>query len=316
MHLFSPASRTEAIDLISSHTPVPDTPGQRLLFAQPSLDRLFDKGQRAPERVWALRGDPGVGGLIAARLLGDFALIDMIAMPRVEAAAALLVDAATAWARGYPEAEASFEADAVAEPLADPGVARVVTAFGRAGWRVHVTRRHYHVAAADVAAASAAVPLSVHLERAGSADPADPADPARLVALLERVLPGSLDVRDQDLVARVGLAQAAAEQATDLLDSDPIECIRFAVIDGVDAGFASWVALPSGSAYVVAVGVAVEHRGRGLGGELVAAATRDLVAAGAHTLIADTDDDNLAMIGGFERAGWQPTSARIDLTLG
>ncbi|WP_420112820.1 hypothetical protein, partial [Pseudactinotalea sp.] len=82
MHLFSPASRSDAIDLIQTFSPAPDTPGQRLLFAQPSLDRLFDRGQRAPERVWTVRSDDGgATGLLAGRLMGDFALLDMLSLP-------------------------------------------------------------------------------------------------------------------------------------------------------------------------------------------------------------------------------------------
>lgn len=309
MHLFSPASHGDAIDLIQTFSPTPDTPGQRLLFAQPSLDRLFERGQRAPERVWSVRDDDGEAtGLLAGRLMGDFALVDMLALPADDAAAGMLVDAASAWARTAEHAEVSFETPVTEEPLTDPEVARIVGLFERAGWRVLVTRRHYHVAASEVAEASAALPLSVELEQA-SAGERD-----RLVALLARVLPGSLDVHDGELVAGHGLAGAAAEQADDLLEADPPECLRFATLDGADVGFVSWRQMPDGRAFVAAVGIAVEHRGHGLGGELVAAATRDLVASGAHTLIADTDEVNVGMVRGFARAGWQPTAARIDLT--
>ncbi|WP_420114212.1 GNAT family N-acetyltransferase, partial [Pseudactinotalea sp.] len=280
------------------------------LFVNPSLDRLFERGQRAPERVWAIRADDGAAtGLLARRLMGDFALLDMLSLPTDDVAAATLVDAATAWARTAGSAEASFESPVADEPLADPEVARIVSLFERAGWRVLVTRRHYHLAAACVADASAAVPLSVGLEQASAGDR------DRLTALLTRVLPGSLDVHDGALVTEHGLAQAAAEQADDLLESDPPECLRFATLDGEDTGFVTWRQMLDGRAFVAAVGVAVEHRGRGLGGELVAAATRDLVATGAHTLIADTDDVNLGMVRGFARAGWHATAARIDLAL-
>lgn len=310
MHLFSPASPREAIDLIQTFSPAPDTPGQRLLFAQPSLDRLFERGQRAPERVWAIRADDGgTTGLLAGRLMGDFALVDMLALPTDDAAAAQLVAAATAWTRTAGSAEASFESPAADEPLADPEVTRIVGLFERAGWRVLVTRRHYHLAPESVAEASATVPLSVGLEQA-SADDRD-----RLAALLTQVLPGSLDVHDGVLVAEHGLAGAAAEQADDVFGADPPECLRFATLDGEDVGFVSWRQMPDGRAFLAAVGVAVEHRGHGLGGELVAAATRDLVASGAHTLIADTDNVNLGMVRGFARAGWHATAARIDLAL-
>ncbi|ACQ78780.1 GCN5-related protein N-acetyltransferase [Beutenbergia cavernae DSM 12333] len=310
MDLFSPASRDDAISLILTHRPQPDTPGQRLLFEQPSLGRVFDNGQRAPERVWAVRGsDPGAHGLVAGRLLGDLALVDMIALPADDDAAALLAHAATSWARSAEEAVVSFESAAVTDTLDDPAVTRVVETFGAVGWQVRVTRRHYQLGAEVAAPHSAAVPLSMNLEQAR------PGDEQRLTDLLTRVLPGSLDVSDRELVAQHGLAAAAAQQVDDLLEDDPVECIRIATIAGADVGLISWRLMPRGRGYVLTVGVAVEHRGRGLAGELVAAATRDLVAAGAHTLIADTDDENVGMIRGFARAGWQPTEARIDLTL-
>lgn len=310
MQLFSPASRSDAIDLIQTYRPVLDTPGQRLLFTQPSLARLFDSGQRAPERVWVIRGaDPRATGLVAGRVLGDFALIDLLALPSDDDAAALLVDAATAWARTAESAEVSFESPTVDGALDDPAVERLVELLGRAGWRLLVTRRHYEVPARDISEASAVLPLSVELTRAGSGAR------GRLAALLTRVLPGSLDVRDRELVATHGLQAAAEQQADDLLDADPADCIRFATLGGDDVGFVSWRTMSNGRGYVLAVGVAVEHRGRGLGGELVAAATRDLVAAGAEPLVADTDDDNVAMVRGFARAGWRATAARIDLAL-
>lgn len=310
MQLFSPTSRRDAVDLIQSFRTRPDTPGQRLLFGQPSLDRLFDNGQRAPERVWAVRADDDVpAGIVAGRLIGDLALVDLIALPEDPAAAGALVDAVTSWARTAPETEVSFEAPYAPEPLAEPGAARVVEAFGRAGWRVLVTRNHFHLSPADVAIASAALPLHTELVRA------EPEDRDRLVALMAKVLPGSLDVRDRDAVAEHGLQAAASRAADELLEADPIEYIRFAVVDGEDAGMVSWRLMPNGTGYVLNVGVVQSYRGRGLGGELVAAATRDLVADGAQVLVADTDDDNIGMIRGFARAGWHPTQSRIDLTL-
>lgn len=310
MHVYSPASRTEAVDLIQTFRPVPATPGAGLLYQRASLDALFDRGQRAPERVWALSSDePAESGLVAARLLGDLALVDMLALPVDDTAATALLDAATSWAHTAARAEVSFESPVTDDPLTDPTVARIVGLLGRAGWRLLTTRLHYDLPAATVAGASAALPLSAELERAGSGDR------QRLVALLARVLPGSRDARDREEVATHGLAAAAERQADELVESDPIECLHFARAGGEDVGFVSWCTTPSGRGYLAAVGVAVAHRGHGLGGELVAAATRDLVASGADPLIADTDEANIPMVRGFARAGWAATQARIDLVL-
>src|SRR5690606_30552778 len=126
---------------------------------------------------------------------------------------------------------------------------------------------HFEVPASAVADVAAVVPLSVRLERAREGDH------ERLVALLARVLPGSLDMRDQESVAEHGVRGAAAQLADELLAADPVSCIRFAVVEGSagesDAGIVSWRSMPHGHGYVLQVGVAVEHRGRGLGGELV-----------------------------------------------
>ena len=61
------------------------------------------------------------------------------------------------------------------------------------------------------------------------------------------------------------------------------------------------------------VGVARDHRGHGYGRELLAWQTRRLVAAGATTLIADTDNANVPMARAFADVGWPQTETRIDL---
>ena len=130
------------------------------------------------------------------------------------------------------------------------------------------------------------------------------------------MLPNSLDVRDRAEVAKHGLRAAAARLTTELLDADPIEYVRFAIVDGEDAGFVIYRVMPGGTAFVANVGVAAAFRGRGLALGLVAAATRDLVADGARTLIAGTDDGNWPMARVFTSAGWEQTESRIDLALG
>ena len=309
MHLHSPASRADAIDLILSTAPPFDTDGARELFGRGSLDRTFDSGQRALDRVWQAREGDRPLGLVGGRTIGGLALVDLVALPVDDAAADALVAAATAWARTHPDAEAGFETPASDQPLDDPAARRIVDRFTAAGWRLLVTRRHYHLTPSDVAHAQPApLPPTMRLERATATE-----EP-RVRRLVARMLVDSLDVRDAAAVAEHGLAAAADELTDELLESDPIDSIRFAV-DGEDAAFVSYRLLADGRGFVMQVGVAASHRGRGLSTQLVDVATRDLVAQGATMLIADTDDANVPMIRGFARAGWQATASRIDLVL-
>ncbi|MBO0610400.1 GNAT family N-acetyltransferase [Myceligenerans salitolerans] len=311
MKLFSPATRDDAIALIQSHSPTFPVPGQRELFGDFSLNRLFDRGVRRPDLVWAAGSpdasdDAGTRGLVAARHLSDAeGLVDLFALPADPAVVDGLLGAATDWARSHGGAvEASFSAPVAPDPLVVPAVRQVVDAFARHGWRVLVTRRHYHVTPRDGMAGDIA-PLE--LEPAG--------DRPRVEAFVRRMMPGSLDVRDRANVAAKGLERAAADEAGDLLGADPIECFGIAVQDGRDAGLVVRRAMPNGNGFVCQVGVAEDFRGRGLARRLVATATADLLAAGATTLIADTDDTNVPMIRAFAAAGWEPTESRIDLTL-
>lgn len=304
----SPATRADMVALVASATPTFDTATQRALFDTTSVERLAERGQRRPELVWSLPSYDGAAPpLVGARDLGDLALVDLLALPDDAPSTAALLGAATAWARTHDRAEASFGAPASESPLEPGPVRAVVDAFAVHGWQVLVTRRHYEFAPAE--GLGDGVPLHATLE------PAQTRDHERLRMLVRSVLVDSLDVRDRAAVARLGLDAAADELATDLVESDPIECIRFAVVDGEDAGLVSWTTLPSDRGLVAFVGVAPRHRGRGLATGLVAAATRSLVEHGARTLIADTDDDNRPMARAFARVGWKQTESRIDLVL-
>lgn len=309
MELRSPASTDEAIRWLRASTFTIDTPANRSRLAADSLARAFEKGHRRPDLVWAATEGEQVRGLVAARDFGEARLIDVLCLPDDQEASAGLLRGATEWALPSDEAEVSFGGPAE-QPLDDPAVRAVLAPLDALGWRVLVTRRHYELPAESLTAR--ATP-GLQLERAGEGDE------DRLVSLLERVLPGSLDVRDQLAVAEHGLEIAAQRWARELLHADPIDCIRFAVAEGPDgrrdAGLVSWITLPSGVGLVLQVGVAEPARGRGLGRELVAAATAELLASGAHMLIADTDDANVPMQRAFAAEGWHATESRIDLHL-
>ncbi|GEK78988.1 GNAT family N-acetyltransferase [Agrococcus baldri] len=305
MELRSPASTDEALRWLRASTFTIDTPANRSRLAADSLTRTFEKGHRRPELVWAATQGEQVHGLVAARDFGEARLIDVLCLPDDREASAALLRQATEWALPSTEAEVSFGGPAE-QPLDDARVRAVLEPLAALGWRVLVTRRHYELPAA---ALTARATPGLRLERAAEGDE------DRLVALLERVLPGSLDVRDRLAVDEHGLELAAQRWARELLHADPIDCIRFAVDEGRDLGLVSWLALPSGIGLVLQVGVAEPARGRGLGRELVAAATAELLASEVHTLIADTDDANVPMQRAFAAEGWHATESRIDLHL-
>jgi RimJ/RimL family protein N-acetyltransferase len=58
------------------------------------------------------------------------------------------------------------------------------------------------------------------------------------------------------------------------------------------------------------VGVVLEHRGRGLAGQLVRRGTEQLVESGASEIGGDCDRDNVAMVKAFERAGYERVAQR------
>lgn len=309
MELRSPASTDEALRWLLASTSTIDTPATRARLAPAALERAFERGHRRPDLVWAATEGEQMLGLVAARDFGQTRLIDVLALPDDAAATRALLTRATEWALPSGEAEVSFGGPA-SHPLEDARVRSVLEPLTALGWRLLVTRRHYELPSA--ALAPRATP-GLRIERAS------PGDEDRLRFLLEHVLTDSLDVRDQRSVEELGIEGAARHLAHELLE-EPIDCIRFAVNEhpggGVrDLGMASWLALPSGYGVLLQVGVASWARGRGLGRDLVAAATADLLASGAHTLIADTDDANTPMQRAFQAEGWRPTESRIDLEL-
>lgn len=309
MELRSPASTDEALRWLRASTCTIDTPANRARLDPDNLARTFEKGHRRPDLVWGATEGERLLGLVAARDFGEIRLIDVLALPDDADASRALLRRATEWALPSAEAEVSFGGPAN-DPLGDPAVRSVLEPLEGIGWRLLVTRRHYELPADSMAVRD--VP-GLRLRRAA------PGDEDRLTLLLEQVVADSLDVRDQASVAERGTLGAAAKLTHELLEADPIDSIRFAVDerdDGTrDLGMVSWATLPSGHGFVFQVGVATRARGRGLGRDLVAAATADLLATGAHTLIADTDDANVPMWRAFAAEGWHATESRIDLVL-
>jgi RimJ/RimL family protein N-acetyltransferase len=69
-------------------------------------------------------------------------------------------------------------------------------------------------------------------------------------------------------------------------------------------------------AFVAYIGVVPALRGRGLVDELLVRATRTLVDAGEHPILADTDSANRPMGKAFERNGYRCVRSRTELVSG
>ena len=309
LHYFNPATATEAIDLLAA-SPLPvDSPTQRRIRGEAHLRDTFDSGRRRPTWVWAVRhdDDPEPLGVVAAlgSAGGRCFVLDHFGIPDDPDAARGLVAAATrdALADGADEAGVFAPVDMTVD---DPAIASVIGPLRAAGWRLLVERRHYEFEPPPGLASG--VPTDLTFERLS-----DPADP-RLAACHREVMRETLDAHDASLVDRVGFDQACTESLAFLLDSDPVDCIHLAHdADGEVVGMVSGLLTPSGRAFVLFVGVARDHRGRGYGRELLAWQTRRLVDDGATVLIADTDNANVPMARAFAGVGWPQTETRIDL---
>jgi RimJ/RimL family protein N-acetyltransferase len=79
--------------------------------------------------------------------------------------------------------------------------------------------------------------------------------------------------------------------------------------DGSLAGVSMAARNPS-TAVIAYVGVVPDHRGRGLAPHLVRRGTQHLLASGAEEIRGDCDRDNVGMVKGFERAGYEQFARR------
>ena len=307
MIFFSPATIDQAVGLLAG-SPLPcNSPTQHRYRSELHLLDAFRTGRRRTAWVWAAGTPDEPLGVVAAlgSASGECRVLDHFGLPDDPDLARQLVrhasDAARAW--GCEEAgifapPGSGLGDATLQPLAEPLLA--------AGWRLLVERRHYEFEPAPGLAED--MQTTLRFERL-----TNPADP-RLAAVYRELMHETLDVHDVMSIERVGFEQAVVDGLAFLLDSDPVECIRLAT-DSADrvVGMVSGRCMPTGRSYVLFVGVAHGARGHGYGREMLAWLTRELVAEGATTLVADTDNSNEPMARGFAAVGWPQTETRIDL---
>jgi ribosomal protein S18 acetylase RimI-like enzyme len=310
LQFFHPASVDEAVTVLAA-SPLPiDSPTQRRIRGDDHLHDAFTAGRRRPEWVWAVRYDDDAATLGTVAALGSpdgarVFVLDHFGLPDDPSVARELIAHATQEALAGGAEEAGIFAPA-GTSVDDPRLAPLVDPLRAAGWRLLVERRHYEFEPPDDLASDAATEL--HLERLS-----DPGDP-RLAAVHREIMRDTLDEHDRSLVERVGFDEACRESLAFLLDADPVDCIHLAGdASGEIVGMVSGLSLSTGRAYLLFVGVARDHRGRGYGRELLAWQTRRLIESGGHTLIADTDNANVPMARAFADVGWPQTETRIDL---
>jgi GNAT superfamily N-acetyltransferase len=231
-------------------------------------------------------------------------LLDVFGMPDDPDVARALVAWATSDAG--PDAEEVVLFTPPDATVADAALAPVVVPLEQAGWHLLVERRHYEFEPPAELAARESTTWS--FERLS-----DPADP-RLVACHREVMRETLDAHDRALVERLGFDEACRESLHFLVTADPVDRIHLAHDGAGDVvGLVSGRALAGGRGVVLFVGVVHGQRGKGYGRQLLAWQTRRLLADGATTLIADTDNENLPMARAFAEVGWPQTETRIDL---
>lgn len=209
-------------------------------------------------------------------------------------------------------AHAEVEVTVFAPPgtaVDDEALAALVGPLREAGWRLLVERRHYEFEPSPDLARD--VETQLVFERLS-----DPAD-TRLAACHREIMRDTLDAHDRGLVERWGFDRACAESLHSLLEADPVDRLHLASDpSGAVVGMVSGFVHPNTRSVVSFVGVGRDHRGHGYGRQLLAWQTRRLLEAGATTLIADTDNDNLPMARAFADVGWEQTETRIDLVHG
>jgi GNAT superfamily N-acetyltransferase len=312
------ADNAEARKLLVGATAPNASPTQLQLFSPEHIDRALGLGFRRAEWVWAARDGDTTLGVIAGwgsehrstpRLL-DFLDASAAGDARDVVALALLERAA----RDSVAADGSrvelihfLPSDTVTD---DPDVAWLIGILERAGFRMLVRRRRYRFQVSD---AHVRAP-STSLRFEPIAGPTDP----RLVQVLAEILVGSLDAHDISALANADLDRVARETAVEYLEIDPAESVFLAfdpegtLVGLVVGGLRGAPSTTGTNGTASFIGVSHLHRGHGYAAQLLGWITERMIAAGAETIVGETDDDNFPMARAFAAVGYPQTEARID----
>lgn len=141
-------------------------------------------------------------------------------------------------------------------------------------------------------------------------------DTEEMLALMTRVLDGTLDAHSRDDLTRLPAREAAARHYEDELANyrSPRDWWRIATLpDGEPVGFLT----PARNDYNPVIGylaVLPEHRGNGYIDEILAEGTRILFAQDVPRIRAATDLGNTPMANAFQRAGYVNFERTINMT--
>jgi RimJ/RimL family protein N-acetyltransferase len=141
-------------------------------------------------------------------------------------------------------------------------------------------------------------------------------DTEEILALMTRVLDGTLDAHSRDDLTRMSAREAAVRHYEDELAHyrSPQEWWRIATLpDGEPVGFVT----PARNDYNPIIGylaVLPEHRGNGYIDEILAEGTRILSAQDVPRIRAATDLDNTPMANAFLRVGYVNIERTINMT--
>lgn len=141
-------------------------------------------------------------------------------------------------------------------------------------------------------------------------------DGEELVALMSRVLDGTLDAHSRDSLARMSVHEAAVRHYEGELAryASPRDWWRIATLaDGEPVGFV----VPARNDYnaiIAYIAVLPSHRGNGYIDEILAEGTRILAAQHVPRIRASTDLGNVPMANAFQRAGYVNFEREINMT--
>ena len=141
-------------------------------------------------------------------------------------------------------------------------------------------------------------------------------DPGELLALMAKVMDGTLDAHGRADLARMPPREAAARHYHEELATytSPRDWWRIAELPGGEpVGFV----IPAHNGYspvIAYLGVVPAHRRHGYIADILAEGTRVLAAQDVPFIKASTDLGNVPMAAAFHRAGWVTTGHQIDMT--
>ena len=315
----------EAREILVAATRPNDSFTQRQLFSEEHIDRALRLGYRRADWVWVATGaNDGKGGSDdSAHSDGETIgvvsgwgaehrdapwVLDFFDLARASDEVALdLIERAAADTAGDDAGQVELILFLPTEtPLNDPTLARFVAILARARFRMLVRRRRYRLV---VEGADVRLPdTQLRFEPiAGAEDP-------RLVSVLAEILVGSLDAHDLAALEKSDLDRVAQETAVEYLEMDAPESV-FLAFDSADelVGLVIGGLRGGGSNGTASfIGVSHRHRGHGYAAQLLGWITARMIAAGAETIIGETDDGNFPMARAFEAVGYPQTESRID----